>query len=215
MTTILKIPLKSADEGLIRELQEKYPDAVLHIEAEVRPGERPMDEDQFWAIIDLLDWDKEKREDILRPAVQALSQFPESDIAAFDDILAAKRYALDGQRFAEQLGSNRYSEEEGRHFSVDSFLCSRCCVVANGREFYEKVLQDPSEMPKEYTFEPLLNLAGKAHRLKTGKDEYDHLPEVWYETFSNPEGWPGVTPLKERIRTRLHPSSALRRAESE
>ena len=53
MTTILKIPLKSADEGLIRELQEKYPDAVLHIEAEVRPGERPMDEDQFWAIIDL------------------------------------------------------------------------------------------------------------------------------------------------------------------
>ena len=96
MTTILKIPLKSADEGLIRELQEKYPDAVLHIEAEVRPGERPMDEDQFWAIIDLLDWDKEKREDILRPAVQALSQFPESDIAAFDDILAAKPYASDG-----------------------------------------------------------------------------------------------------------------------
>lgn len=199
MTTIIKIPLKSADEGLIRELQKKYPDAVLHIEAEESPGDRPMDEDQFWAIIDQLDWNKEKSEDILRPAVQALSQFSESDIAAFDDILATKLYALDGQRFAEQLGSNRYSEGGKRHFSVDSFLYSRCCVVANGREFYEKVLQDPSEMPKEYTFEPLLNLASKAHQLKTGKDDYDHLPEVWYETFSNPEGWPGITPLKERI----------------
>ena len=70
-------------------------------------------------------------------------------------------------------------------------------------------------MPKEYTFAPLLNLVSKAHQLKTGKDDYDHLPEVWYETFSNPEGWPGITPLKERIRTHLRPGLGLRRAEAD
>lgn len=199
MTTILKIPLKAADEAFIRGLREKYPNAILHIEAEESQGEKTMNEDQFWAIISLLDWNKEKSEDILRPAVQALSQFSEIDISTFDDILAAKLYALDGQRFAEQLGSNRYLKEGKRHFSVDSFLYARCCVVANGREFYEQVLQNPSEMPKEYTFEPLLSLARKAYQLKTGSDGYDYLPEVWYETFSNPEGWPGIAPLKERI----------------
>ena len=197
MTTILKIPLKAVDKDVIRDLQEKYPDAMLHIEAEESPGSKSMDEDQFWAIIGLLDWDKESNEEILGPAVQALSRFSENDIAVFDDILAEKLYELDGQRFAEKLGSNRYTGKG--HFSVDSFLYSRCCVVANGKEFYEKVLQDPGQMPKEYTFEPLLYLASRAYRQKTGKDSYDHTPDIWYETFSNPAGWPGITPLKDRI----------------
>lgn len=197
MTTILKIPLKAVDKDIIRDLQEKYPDAVLHIEAEQATKEKSMDEDQFWGIISLLNWKKENSDDILRPAVQALSRFSESDIAAFDDILAEKLYELDGQRFAEQIGSNRYAKTG--HFSVDGFLYSRCCVVANGRKFYEKVLQNPSLMPKEFTFEPLLYLADKAYLLKTGKDDYDHTPDVWYETFSNPSGWPGITPLKDRI----------------
>ena len=199
MTTILKIPLKAVNEGTLRDLQAKYPDAILHIEAEQNQEGGAMDEGQFWATISRLDWEKEKNEDILQPAVQALSQFSEDDIAAFDDILAAKLYALDGQRFAEQIGSNRYVEGGKKYFSVDSFLYSRCCVVANGREYYEQVLREPAKMPKEYTFEPLLNLADKAYQLKTGKKDYNHLPEVWYETFSNPEGWPGITPLKDRI----------------
>lgn len=199
MTTILKIPLKAVDQDVIRGLQEKYPDAILHIETEQNPDPAPMDEGHFWAIISLLDWDKESNEDILHPAALALSRFSESDIAAFDDILAVKLYQLDGLRFAEQLGSNRYTKNGKQHFSVDSFLYSRCCVVANGREFYEKVSADPALMPKEYTFEPLLNLAAKAYQIRTGRDDYSHLPEVWYETFSNPEGWPGITPLKARI----------------
>ena len=89
MTTILKIPLKAVDKDVIRDLQEKYPDAMLHIEAEESPGSKSMDEDQFWAIIGLLDWDKESNEEILGPAVQALSRFSENDIAVFAGLIGA------------------------------------------------------------------------------------------------------------------------------
>jgi hypothetical protein len=55
-------------------------------------------------------------------------------------------------------------------------------------------------MPKEFTFETLLYLPAKAWERKTGSARYDYYPAVWAETFSNPEGWPGVTPLKERLK---------------
>ena len=54
-------------------------------------------------------------------------------------------------------------------------------------------------MPKEYTFESLLYLPRKAWQLKTKQDNYAYFPEIWNETFSNPEGWTGIIPLKERL----------------
>ncbi len=199
MTTLLEIPLRDAAPSVIQDLRLKYPEAVLRIEAENSLHNGGMDEEQFWAIINLMDWKSRDSDKILAPAITALSQFSNSDISAFHNILAEKLYALDGQRFAEQLGSNRYSKEGDKHFSVDSFLYARCCVVANSRVFYEKVLQDPTKMPKEFTFESLLYLPREAYKLKTGRDDYDHTPETWYETFSNPEGWPNIRSLKDRI----------------
>lgn len=52
-------------------------------------------------------------------------------------------------------------------------------------------------MPKEFTFEPLLSLAQKAYERKTGKEEYDYVPSYCIETFCNPEGWDGETPMSE------------------
>lgn len=197
MTTIVELPLRDLSPSELRDLQTKYPDATLRVEAEIALRDEGMDEVQFWAIIDLLDWRTLNSEAILAPAVQALSQFSEAEIHRFHDILNEKLYALDGQRFATQLGSNRY--EPNQHFSVDSFLYARCCVVANGKKFYETVLHDPSKMPKEFTFESLLYLPKLAWQLKTGRDDYNYYPEVWAETFSNPEGWQGITPIKDRF----------------
>ncbi len=73
-------------------------------------------------------------------------------------------------------------------FSSDNFLYARACVVANGKDFYEKVLADPSQMPKDLSFEALLSLARKAYKKKTGQT-FDYSPTITYETFSNPEGW--------------------------
>ena len=36
-------------------------------------------------------------------------------------------------------------------------------------EWFEEVLEKPTEMPKNMTFEPILTLASKAYKLKTGK----------------------------------------------
>ncbi len=199
MTTLLEIPLRDATPADLQNLQAKYPDATLRIETTTRLRTDNMDDAQFWAIIDLLDWQQEDHEQILAPAVEALSKFSRVDIQAFHDLLNEKLYTLDGQRFAEQLGDNRYTSDENKHFSVDSFLYSRCGVVANGQNFFETVLHNPSRIPKEFTFESLLYLPNEAWLLKTGNDDYDYFPEIWYETFSNPIGWPGITPLKERL----------------
>ena len=195
MNTAIKMPLHSLNPLVVKDLQAKYPTATVSIEAEVPVESLAMDEKQFWGIIDLLDWGRKNSADIVAPALEALGRFSEADIFQFDQILAEKLHALDGEAFAEQLGWGT----DGRHFSVDGFLYARCCAVANGKAFYEKVLNKPSLMPKELTFEPLLYLAEKAHQLKTGTDSYDFLPTVSYETFSNHAGWKDMPSLTDLI----------------
>lgn len=199
MVTILESPISKFSSAAIEAIQSQYPNAVVRIEIENSLYKSKMDAAQFWTILALLDWKTRNSDAILMPAIKALSLFSQADIYAFHDILNEKLYALDGRRFAEQLGSNRYTTDGSNYFSVDSFLYARCCVIANGRSFYEKVLQNPSKMPKEYTFESLLYLPQKAWEMKTGRTQYDYFPEIWSETFSNPEGWEGITPLKDRI----------------
>lgn len=52
-----------------------------------------------------------------------------SMIYQFEDKLSEKLYQLDQKVFAEQGNENGYRSDS--HFSVDIFLYSRCCVVAN------------------------------------------------------------------------------------
>ena len=83
MTTLLEIPLRDIKPSAIEELKNKYPGATLRIEAANALHSGQMDEDQFWAIIDLLDWKQAEREAIVDPAVEALSALPGADIRAF------------------------------------------------------------------------------------------------------------------------------------
>lgn len=146
-------------------------------------------EADFWALIDLLDWSKgEDNHAIIAPVVEALRQKPVEVIFAFQDILSEKLYNLDRQELAENMGTYRFNGDQ--NFSADTFLYARAVVVANGRAFYQKVLADPTAMPKEYTFESLLRIAPLAYRGKTGLDWAYHT-EKSYETFSNQEGWNG------------------------
>jgi hypothetical protein len=199
MATLLEIPLKDAQESDIQNIRAKYPDATLRIETDSNLHSGEMDEAQFWAIIGLFDWKTRDADAILAPAVNALALLPKSDIEAFHNLMNEKLYALDGQIYAEQLGSNRYAPDANKGFSVDGFLYARCCVVANGKFFFEKVLEDPTKMPKEFTFESLLYLPKMAWALKTGRDNYAYFPETWSETFSNSNGWPGMVSLKDSL----------------
>lgn len=90
----------------------------------------------------------------------------------------------------------------------DGFLYARCAVLANGKDFYDKILNQPDLMPQEISFEPILYLAEHAYRLKTGKDDYDYLPGICYETFGNEKGWPTLTPsptFQNHLRTQHLP----------
>ncbi len=199
MNTAIKIPIQSLNPVVVKDLQEKYPKAVVQIEVEQEEG-KSMDERKFWEIIALLDWGRKRNEDVISPAVESLSQLSEQDLFEFDQILAEKLFALDGEKYAKPLG---WGDSSGRSFSPDVFLYSRCCAVANGKVFYEKVFQDPSLMPKEFTFEPILFLSEKAHLLKTGNHHYDYLPSISYETFSNHDGWSNRPPLSNFIKGKV------------
>lgn len=179
-------------EKLVNEkLSKGYSEIADLMHAQSKPVEeyRPMDEEVFWEIINLFNWNKVGDDDaVLRPAVRRLAAMQIEDIYRFDDILSEKLFKLDGIRYAENIGEASY-KGEGEFFSVDTFLYIRCCVIANGKRFFERVLADPTKMPKDADFEPLLYLARDAFNKKTKSDDYDHTTEFDFETFSNVEGW--------------------------
>jgi Protein of unknown function (DUF4240) len=184
-TSSISVPLSALSAEFVRNLQEKYPNAQVTITPYAPQILQKMQDDTFWSIIEQFDWGRKHPQDVLAPAVLALSVYDVTDIFAFDDCLANKLHTLDTERHAEPVGWNH-----NERFSPDGFLYARCAVVANGKDFYEKVLEAPTFMPNDSSFEPILYLAEKAYQFKTGKDDYDYLPETTYETFGNVEGWP-------------------------
>ena len=109
-------------------------------------------------LIGAFDWANEGDDEaVIEPAVAKLSLLPVEEIAAFQEILAGKLHALDTEAHARSIGEYAYTSG-GDGFSVDWFLSTRCCVVANGRDFFNSVVSDPSAMPKDMEFESLLYL---------------------------------------------------------
>ena len=147
-----------------------------------------MDEAEFWRLISVLDWARAGDDDrVLEPLVSALAEKPPDEIQAFHEILAIKLHALDGRKWARQSGAGILWGEPAS-VSADGFLYARCVVVANGREFFERVLKEPDVMPKDMEFESLLYVAARAMQRRTGRaGQLDS--EVSYETFANASGW--------------------------
>ena len=186
MTAVLNLHLGDLDDRFVDDLKQRFGKAA---EVEIRlrdnsPADDLLPEKKFWEIIDGIDWHQKASKDKLRPALERLAEMPVSAIYVFADKLSEKLYRLD-----TRLHAQAYAKNEPDHFiSVDDFLYARCAVVAEGREYYEKVLNDPSQMPEDIVFEPLLNLADTAFEQKTGA-EFNYVPTFNYETRSNLNGW--------------------------
>jgi hypothetical protein len=147
-----------------------------------------MDENEFWNIISMFDWKYEGDDDkVLSEAVNYLSQKSNEDIYKFEDILSKLLYDLDGIEYAKNIGEDSY-KDKNTHFSVDWFLYTRCVVVANGKDYYNKVVKDPKLMPKDMEFEALLYVAHEAYQKKNNA-EFEYISKYNYETFSNKEKW--------------------------
>jgi hypothetical protein len=147
-----------------------------------------MDEDEFWNVIAMLDWKYEgDDEKVAERATNYLARRSDEDIYRFYDILSKRLYDLDGVAYAKNIGEDSF-QDNGTYFSPDWFLYARCAVIANGRDYYGKVLGNPEEMPKDAEFEWLLYLADEAFEKKNG-EELDHIAEYDFETFSNKAQW--------------------------
>jgi predicted DNA-binding WGR domain protein len=150
---------------------------------------KPMDEDVFWQIISSFNWKKTGDDEaVLKPALKKLVSMTVEDIKQFAEILASKLYELGGLVYASNIGPDSY-KGENEFFSVDYFLYVRCCVVANGKDFYDHVLAHPTSMPKEMDFEALLYLADEAYNKKLKTEDECIETTLSVETFSNIEKW--------------------------
>lgn len=149
----------------------------------------PMKEYIFWEIISSFNWKKLGDDDaVLKPALKRLVSMTVEDIQQFAEILAEKLYNLDGLDYASNIGTDSYINDD-EFFSTDNFLYVRCVVVANGKEYYESVLADPTQMPKEVEFESILSLAYDAYNKKMNTEDEILDTKFSFETFSNIDAW--------------------------
>jgi hypothetical protein len=191
MTNILRYPLRNISPEKINDLQEKYPNASIQIELSDSPIIGGLGEQGFWDLIAMLNWEKTGDDAaVIEPLVAALAKSPLRHIYDFKDILSQKLYLIDTKAHAQNIGESAYSEEENL-FMEDGFLFARCCAVANGQEIYEKIRNNPKEMPKNMEFSPLLRIANDAHRRKE-ETVLRYVSAYSVETFSNRKGWPNL-----------------------
>lgn len=186
MTAILKINIQELNTTLLEDLKHQFASSEVEIYVyDNSITSNTFTTNDFWNIIQQLDWSKEGDDAaVVEPVIQILAQRPLAHIYRFENILAEKLWHLDTQQHAQVFLDD---PEEG-YLSVDDFLYTRCAVIANGQDFYLNVLNNPSEMPIDLTFEPLLYVAHHAYKRKTGK-ELMFIPAYNYETYSNKEGW--------------------------
>lgn len=87
----IKMPLRSMDAAVIKDLQEKYPEAEVSLNIHPERGQSPMSESYFWEIVDMLDWDQmDDDQAILEPAIQHLAGGSVRHIFEFTDLLSEK-----------------------------------------------------------------------------------------------------------------------------
>ncbi len=146
-----------------------------------------MTPDRFWQLIESVDTKTLNKgegfdSDAIQPLIEALKPLSKSELEEFEDFLAKALYALDGKVYARNAGLS------GR--SSDGFLYIRCFVVASGRKYYERVINDPKKMPNSFAqwCEGLLYVAKMAWEA-THNSEWVYISKLSYETGSNKEQW--------------------------
>lgn len=187
MTTVLNINMDDIDTKFVEDLKRDFAHATLEIRVLTQlDGTSTFSEADFWKAINMLDWEQEgDDEKVTEALINFLSEAPIGHIYRFSDLLSEKLWQLDTYAHAKVFLDD--PDEEGL-LSVDDFLYTRCAVVANGQDYYEKVLHKPHLMPSDLTFEPLLYIALKAYKRKTGKN-FSPISAYNYETYSNKKGW--------------------------
>lgn len=179
--------IKSSElnQAAIRTIQERFGDVNLVINVEQNNQDELLSEEDCWELINQLNWEgnpSKSDKQIVSPLIDALVHKSVAHIYQFADWLSKKLWQLDTPLHAENL-----IKEDG-FLSVDDFLYARCAVVANGKEYYNLVLNDPTQFPVSVTFLSLLYLPLDAFQQKTDR-KMIYVPLYNYETYGNKEAW--------------------------
>jgi hypothetical protein len=148
-----------------------------------------MNSDVFWRVIGLFDW-KQVGDDeaVMRRAIEALACMNVTAINSFSDLLASLLHTVDTREHCRYIYRGEFEPDDER-ISPDDFLYKRCDLVANGRNYYELVLVDPTQIIQDCEFEAILNLNAMAYEKRHG-DAYEYVSPICYESFTNKDGWP-------------------------
>ncbi|MBK8426519.1 MAG: DUF4240 domain-containing protein [Lewinellaceae bacterium] len=136
MTTVLNVSLDDLSSQFISDLKQKFGKTT---EVEIRlqdksPADDLFSEDDFWQVIDKIDWSEKDSENKISPAVKMLAKKPVSSIYIFADRLSTKLYHLDTRAHATVYAVN----EPDNFVSADDFLYARCAVVAEGKNIMKR-----------------------------------------------------------------------------
>lgn len=161
----------------LKEIKGKF-GKTAEVEIRINPAQNTpvLSDELFWEIIDSFDWSKKNGRAVLASGIEKLAKAETVFIYLFADALHEKLSQLNTKSHAAALVKK---EEE---FSADDFLYARCAVIAEGKTYFEKVLNNPSEMPSEIVFEQLLNLPSLAYEKKRGKP-FHYFPSEKIETY--------------------------------
>lgn len=149
---------------------------------------------EFWGLIEELDGKVSQAS--CERLVGHLSRRPVPEILGFAEWLAEALYRIDQEKFG-LLPVVDLTTREGEPFpqSGDVFLYARCAVVAAGRAVWESVFFDSAKFAPytatTYDGEPLLYVSDQAYERATGR-EPQGMTRYCYESYSNPDGWPGL-----------------------
>lgn len=178
-----------------------YPDG--HVEEDTRPDlpelsqeeaiaateKLAMDEDRFWALIDLMGGTaSEVSVDLL---ADELANLNETELVAFEARFTLHLFALDTLEVAQWYATHDPISVELRYFSDDAFLYERCATVGAGRAAFQRATETSSLVLDETDGEAenLLYATLDAAEAK-GFDWgiFDVIP-LSVETGGNEEGW--------------------------
>ena len=175
--SIVKISLSELTGQFLKELKKKFgKSAEVEIRAKEGAEVPVLSKDLFWEIIDSFDWSQKTAHAVLTKGVEKLANQETVFIYLFADALHEKLSQLNTKAHAVAL-----SDGQKGKFSADDFLYARCGVIAEGQDYFEKVMKAPSKMPSDIIFEALLSLPSAAYKLKTGK-EFNYTPQQKIET---------------------------------
>jgi hypothetical protein len=149
-----------------------------------------MDEDRFWALIDVMGGAATSTS--VERLVEELAELDTDDLIAFEAQFTLKLFALDTLETARWYATHDPVMAEVGGFSDDGFLYTRCATVGSGRAAYERALAGSSLVPDvtlQGEAEDLL-YAGytAAEAIGLEWEVFDVIP-LSAETGGNEEGW--------------------------